>query len=42
MPLLARYQDGAVLVDVYYNAPGSVVVVLSGLKGLVAVPGYGP
>jgi len=42
VPLLARYQDGAVLVDVYYNAPGSVVVVLSGLKGLVAVPGYGP
>ncbi|MGC8626872.1 MAG: hypothetical protein ACP5VR_04815 [Acidimicrobiales bacterium] len=42
VPLLARYQGKAVLVDVYYNAPGSVVVALSALKGLVAVPGYGP
>jgi hypothetical protein len=41
VPLLARYQDGAVLVDVYSNAPESVISSLSTLPGLVAVPGYG-
>ncbi len=40
-PLLARYQDGAVLVDVYSNAPGPVISSLNTLKGLAAVPGYG-
>ena len=39
--LLDRYQDGAVLVDVYANAPLPVMTELGSIKGLVAVPGYG-
>jgi hypothetical protein len=39
--VLDRYQDGAVLVDVFANAPLSVLSQLSGIKGLKAVPGYG-
>jgi hypothetical protein len=39
--LLDRYQDGAVLVDVYANAPAPVLTELGNVKGLVAVPGYG-
>jgi len=39
--LLYRYQDGAVIVDVYANAPLSVVPQLSAIKGLTTVPGYG-
>jgi hypothetical protein len=39
--LLDRYQDGAVLVDVYANAPLPVLTELGTVKGLVAVPGYG-
>jgi hypothetical protein len=39
--ILARYRAGAVLVDVYGNAPGSVVAALSHVHGLKPVPGYG-
>jgi hypothetical protein len=39
--LLARYRDGAVLVDVYTNAPLSVLSQLGSVKGLASVPGYG-
>ena len=39
--LLDRYQDGNVLVDVYSNAPETVLAQLGTVKGLVAVPGYG-
>jgi hypothetical protein len=39
--LLDRYQDGAVLVDVYANAPLPVLTELGTVKGLVPVPGYG-
>lgn len=39
--LLDRYQDGAILVDVYTNAPLYVLSQLGGVKGLVTVPGYG-
>jgi len=39
--LLARYYDGAVIVDVYSTAPLSVLAELSHVKGLQAVPGYG-
>jgi hypothetical protein len=39
--LLERYLDGAVLVDVYGNAPPSVLTQLSTVKGLRPVPGYG-
>ena len=39
--LLERYQDGAVLVDVYANAPLSALSPLGQVKGLKAVPGYG-
>ena len=39
-PLLARYLEGAVLVNVWANAPLSVVTSLSAVKGLVALPGY--
>lgn len=38
--LLRRYRDGAALVDVYSNAPFSVVSQLSGIKGLKPVQGY--
>ncbi len=41
VPLLARYRDGAVLVDVYSNAPLSVVAALDAVAGLTPVPGYG-
>jgi len=41
MPLSARFHDGAVIVDVYANAPLLVLSEVSGVKGLVAVPGYG-
>ena len=40
VPLQARYRDGAVLVDVYSNAPLSVVTQLGAVPGLAAVPGY--
>jgi hypothetical protein len=39
--LLARYIDGAVIVDVYANAPLYVLSQLAGIKGLTPVPGYG-
>jgi hypothetical protein len=39
--LLDRYQDGAILVDVYANAPSYVLTELGAIKGLVPVPGYG-
>jgi hypothetical protein len=39
--LLDRYQDGAALVDVYTNAPLSVLSDLETVKGLVTVAGYG-
>ena len=39
--LLDRYQDGNVLVDVYSNAPQTVLAELATVKGLVPVPGYG-
>ena len=39
--LLDRYQDGNVLVDVYSNAPQSVLTQLATVKGLAPVPGYG-
>jgi hypothetical protein len=40
MALQARYRDGAVLVDVYSNAPLSVGTELGGVRGLALVPGY--
>jgi len=39
--LLDRYQDGAVIVDVFANAPLSVPSQLSAVRGLKAVAGYG-
>ena len=39
--LLDRYQDGNVLVDVYSNAPQTVLAELGTVKGLAPVPGYG-
>ena len=39
--VLARYRDGAVIVDVYASAPLSVLSQLGTVKGLQAVPGYG-
>lgn len=39
--LLARYRAGAVLVDVYANAPQWVVTQLTAVKGLKSLPGYG-
>jgi len=39
--LLARYVDGAVVVDVYVNAPLEVLSALGKVKGLTPVPGYG-
>jgi hypothetical protein len=39
--LLERYLDGAVLVDVYGNAPQAVLVQLGTVRGLRPVPGYG-
>jgi hypothetical protein len=39
--LLSRYADGAVIVDVYANAPLSALSQLSQVKGLKPVPGYG-
>jgi len=39
--LLDRYQDGNVLVDVYSNAPETVLAQLATVKGLVPVPGFG-
>ncbi len=39
-PLLARFLDGAVLIDVWANAPLSAVTSLSSVKGLQALPGY--
>ena len=38
--LLGRYRDGAVLVDVYSNAPEAVLAELNGVSGLAPVPGY--
>jgi len=38
--LLSRYRSGAVVVDVYANAPETVLPQLNGLKGLSPVPGY--
>ncbi|HMK97284.1 MAG TPA: hypothetical protein VK425_07020, partial [Acidimicrobiales bacterium] len=40
VPSLARYRAGAVIVDVYGNAPETVLSELAGVKGLVALPGY--
>jgi len=39
--LLDRYRDGAALVDVYTNAPLSVLSELGTVNGLRTVPGYG-
>lgn len=39
--LLDRYIDGNVLVNVYSNAPETVLTQLSNVKGLTPVPGYG-
>jgi hypothetical protein len=39
--LLERYQDGAVIVDVYANGPLSVLSELAGVKGMGPAPGYG-
>jgi hypothetical protein len=39
--VLARYLDGAVIVDVYTSAPLSVISQLGQVKGLQAVAGYG-
>lgn len=39
--LVARYLDGAVLVDVFQSASPAVISDLSALKGLRPVPGYG-
>ena len=39
--VLARYIDGAVIVDVYTSAPLSVISQLGEVKGLQAVAGYG-
>jgi hypothetical protein len=39
--VLARYMDGAIIVDVYTSAPLSVLSQLATVKGLQAVPGYG-
>ncbi|HTW07670.1 MAG TPA: hypothetical protein VME46_09175 [Acidimicrobiales bacterium] len=39
--LLGRYLDGAVLVDVFVNAPTVVPVQLKQVRGLRAIPGYG-
>ena len=39
--VLGRYEDGAVIVDVYANAPLSALSQLSQVKGLKPVPGYG-
>lgn len=39
--LLDRFQDGAVIVDVFDNAPLSVLSQLAAIKGLRTVPGYG-
>jgi hypothetical protein len=41
LALLTRYREGAVLVDVYSNAPLQVVSQLASVSGLQAVPGYG-
>jgi len=41
MGLLDRFQDGAVLVDVFSTAPVSTLSQLATVKGLVQVPGYG-
>ncbi|HTV12795.1 MAG TPA: hypothetical protein VME20_13150 [Acidimicrobiales bacterium] len=38
--LLSRYRSGAVLVDVYADAPEAVLPQLNGVKGLSPVPGY--
>jgi hypothetical protein len=38
---LERFLDGNVLVNVYSNAPQTVLAQLSGVKGLIPVPGYG-
>ncbi|HUB69901.1 MAG TPA: hypothetical protein VL984_05725 [Acidimicrobiales bacterium] len=38
--LLGRYREGAVLVDVYANAPEAVLSQLGKLSGLAPVPGY--
>ena len=40
-PLLARYLDRAVVVDVYVSAPLAVLSALGKIKGLMPVPGYG-
>ncbi len=39
--VLARYIDGAVIVDVYTSAPLSVISQLGEVKGLQVVAGYG-
>jgi hypothetical protein len=39
--VLDRYQDGAVIVDVFANAPLSVPSQLGAIKGLQPVAGYG-
>ncbi|MGH9105396.1 MAG: hypothetical protein ACRDZX_06080 [Acidimicrobiales bacterium] len=39
--LLARYRDGAVIVNVYNNAPLSVLSQVNSVKGLVPVASYG-
>ena len=39
--VLARYLDGAVIVDVYTSAPLSVISQLTRIKGLQPVAGYG-
>jgi hypothetical protein len=39
--LQARFLDGALLIDVWANAPSSVVAQVASVKGAKAVPGYG-
>jgi hypothetical protein len=39
--VVARYRAGAVLVDVYGNAPSSVVSAVSKVEGMRPVSGYG-
>ncbi len=39
--VLGRYQDGAVLIDVWANAPLSTNAQVAGIRGVKPVPGYG-
>lgn len=39
--ILGRYRDGAVLIDVWANAPLSTNAQVAGMSGVEPVPGYG-